>query len=276
MPETLTDHALPELLPEWGVLVLESHHSSQFEMEWRTHDFLKLVYVLNGKGTFHLDELPERFRAGDVIVVTAGTRNRIEDDLAASLYVCCINRKLLEFDPSILNSLETQVIRHDKSLSNRSASILRRMIHNQERDRPGRSIALVADGMKLVQAICEHKPQLKQAPIETADRATVRRYIEGLATSFFDETTIDQAAQSMGIPRRTFTKIFAEITGQTWLQYTRKLAIDHAKRRLDQTDLSIASIAFECGFTDLSTFYRQFKSHCGISPGEFRNQRPSR
>ncbi len=88
----LTDRALPERLPTWGVLVLESHHSPEFTMDWRTHPFVKVVYVLSGKGMFHLGNQTEHFSTGDVIVVAPGTRNRIEDDpsSASSLYVCCI------------------------------------------------------------------------------------------------------------------------------------------------------------------------------------------
>ena len=49
-PRPLTKHALQERLPSWGVLVLESHHGPQFSMQWRRHSFLKVVYVLQGRG----------------------------------------------------------------------------------------------------------------------------------------------------------------------------------------------------------------------------------
>ena len=75
------------------------------------------------------------------------------------------------------------------------------------------------------------------------------------------------------MPRRTFTKLFAEETGTTWLRRVRELAIGHAKTRLRSSDLPIASVAFECGFNDLSTFYRQFKSQVGVSPAAYREKR---
>lgn len=275
MKREFTDLALPERLPRWGVLVLESHHSPEFTMEWRTHPFVKLVYVLSGKGTFHLGQQTESFATGDVIVVAPGTRNRIEDDpsSASSLYVCCIATSLLQFESEAIAWLATRVLRGDGHFANRVASLLRRMVHAQEVETPSRSIALVADAMKLVHAVCQRTEKSRRSGKDSPDeRAIVQRYIETLPSQFFDESTIDAAASQLGIRRRTFTKLFTEATGETWLNHLRRLAIEHARRRLRQTDLPITSVAFECGFNDLSTFYRQFKHHCGTSPGKYRAQ----
>jgi AraC family L-rhamnose operon regulatory protein RhaS len=95
-------------------------------------------------------------------------------------------------------------------------------------------------------------------------------YVARLAMEFYEASTIDAAATSIGMSRRTFTKLFQEVTGSTWLAHVRKLAINHARHQLAQTNLSIASVAFECGFNDLSTFYRQFKSQVGVAPKSYR------
>ena len=49
-----------------------------------------------------------------------------------------------------------------------------------------------------------------------------------------------------------------------------QLRVEHARRLLQQTHRTIASIAFECGFEDLSTFYRAFKREVGTSPRRWR------
>ena len=106
---------------------------------------------------------------------------------------------------------------------------------------------------------------------ETRDELEVMQdYVRKLATEFYEASTIDAAAGSVGMSRRAFTKLFHEVTGSTWLTHVRRLAINHAKHQLAQTNLSIASVAFECGFNDLSTFYRQFKAQVGVSPRNYR------
>jgi AraC family L-rhamnose operon regulatory protein RhaS len=269
----LTDKALREDLPSWGVLVLESHHSPSFAMEWRTHEFVKIVYVWKGRGEFHIGNVIHPFTASDVIVIPPGTPNRIVDDAtaASSLYVCCIATRLLEFDPRLIQTLTSRLHHHHHGFSNRVASLLRRMVHSQQKP-PATSITMVANAMRLMQVVLEL--HAKTRPIEQQEgdeRAVIQQYIATLPNRFFEASTIDSVSHQLGIPRRTFTQLFHELTGETWLSHIRRLAIEHAQQRLCQSDLPITSVAFECGFHDLSTFYRQFKKQAGMSPGEYRS-----
>jgi AraC family L-rhamnose operon regulatory protein RhaS len=243
-------------------------------MEWRSHTFVKIVYVLKGRGTFHLGRESILFDRGDVVVVPPHMRNRIEDDpvSAASLYVCCISSRLLKFDPLIVPRLPAGRIGGDGHFANRVASLLRRMLLTQQRQHDLRPISMVANAMRLIELILQSDAG-KTDPQEGDDqteRQLLQHYIQNLQSQFFEATTIEAAAETLGIPRRSFTKLFAEQTGQSWLQYVRCLAIGHAKERLRTTDVPIPSIAFECGFNDLSTFYRQFKSQVGKSPAKYR------
>ena len=274
LPYKLTDRALREELPPWGILVLESHHSPAFTMEWRTHRFIKIVYVLKGAGEFRIEEKTYDFRFGDVMVIPAGTRNRIVDDdmSASSLYVCCISPRRLDFDSMLEKQLETYLYRGDGRFANRVATLMRRMVHSQQTATSMKSITMVADAIRLIQVILERSIKRSKHERDGGDeRAVIRRYVQSLPNHFFEEASIDATAQRLGIPRRTFTQLFTEITGETWLAHVRRLAIEHAHRRLAETDLPITSVAFECGFNDLSTFYRQFKKQTGMSPGEYRS-----
>ena len=278
--QQLTDFALPEKLPRWGVLMLESHHSPKFSMGWRTHSFIKFVYVLRGEGDFLFRDATSRFCAGDVVVVPPGKQNRIVDDptSACSLYVCCIATELLGFDDQILRRLETRCISGDGHFSTRVAALMRRMVHEQDRGGTDRSVSMVIDALRLVQITLEQSGDLRRerksklpGSTRQSDRDVLERYVASLKTDFFEATTIDEAANRLAMPRRTFTKLFVEHVGETWLSHVRRLAIEHAKHRLVESDLPIVSIAFECGFNDLSTFYRQFKSQTQLSPAAYRD-----
>ena len=277
--QKLTTTALRERLPSWGVLMLESHHSPEFTMDWRTHSFLKVVFVLHGEGVFHFADSSVNFCAGDVIVVPSGTRNRIEDapESASSLYVCCIATKLMNFDAPLASRFTTRRFQEQRQFANRVSALMRRMVHAQDRGDAAEPLSMVSDAMQLLDLILKGSSQAdaRSKKGQSPDRESVSRYIQSLPSEFFEATTIDAAAASLQIPRRTFTKLFAELAGETWLQRIRRHAIDHAKTRLADSQLSIASIAFECGFNDLSTFYRQFKKQVGLRPSEYRSRKTS-
>ena len=50
------------------------------------------------------------------------------------------------------------------------------------------------------------------------------------------------------------------------------IRIEHAKRMLVTSNLSINKISYYVGFTTISYFNRTFKEHTGMTPREFRRQ----
>jgi AraC family L-rhamnose operon regulatory protein RhaS len=149
---------------------------------------------------------------------------------------------------------------------------LRRLLFEQTQDTSSTRLTMVGDGIQLLNLLikqpCDRQPATAAA---TPDREEVLAYIEHLKTHFFEATTIDEAANQLGLPRRRFTEIFKELAGESWLKHIRQLRVGHAERLLRNTDLPITSVAFECGYEDLSTFYRQFKRQTGVAPGVWRD-----
>ena len=77
-------------------------------------------------------------------------------------------------------------------------------------------------------------------------------------------------ARTLGLSRRRFTQLFRELAGESWQKRVSSLRMRYAADLLRSTSISIRSIAFECGYRDLSHFYRVFKQTHGMSPGQFR------
>lgn len=261
-------------MPSWGVLVLESHHSPQFTMDWREHDFLKLLFVLRGRGVIEFPDRVTHFQHGELVIVPPGTPNRIADapDAASSLYICCISSRHLQFDPVILESFKPGLVATSGYVAGRVANQLRRMRHLQLSHQKSKRVAMIAAAYRLIEWILDAIESIEKQPHlhQSNDREAMEDYVRRLRTEFYEATTIDDASKSLGMSRRTFTRLFQDLTGESWLTHVRRLAVNHAKHQLAQTGLSIASIAFECGFNDLSTFYRQFKTQTGLSPKAYR------
>jgi AraC family L-rhamnose operon regulatory protein RhaS len=66
------DRPVEEHLPAWGVFVLESHHSARFRMDRTRSPFLKVIYVLKGRGELKFDSGPRPVSRGSVVVVPLG------------------------------------------------------------------------------------------------------------------------------------------------------------------------------------------------------------
>jgi AraC family L-rhamnose operon regulatory protein RhaS len=102
----------------------------------------------------------------------------------------------------------------------------------------------------------------------------VERYVAQLPRRFFEATDLDRAAAELGMSRRRFTHLFRQATGTSWAAHLTRLRIDYACQLLREPSRSIIGIAFECGFEDLSSFYRAFKRRTGLPPRTWRERQP--
>ncbi|MEW4530109.1 helix-turn-helix domain-containing protein [Maioricimonas sp. JC845] len=275
--QSLTRTALPEKLPDWGVLVLESHHAPDFRMEWRTHSFVKVLYALSGSGDVLIRDQSYPWSARDLVVVPPRHRNRLVDapGSATSVYVLCVATSLLQFDRTFVRQLRPGPVRRSAHLANQVESRLRHLLFEQSRANLQTPVSMVADALQLLALVASQPAPVKRLRDDNREptfASELDAYLESLSANFFEATTIEAAAAQAGIPRRRFTGLFRERTGVTWLEYVHGLRIDHACRLLRETTTPIPSIAFECGFGDLSTFYRVFRRRCGVSPGRWREE----
>ena len=67
-------------------------------------------------------------------------------------------------------------------------------------------------------------------------------------------------------------EIFKEEYGISLFDYAANLKIDYAKEKLEKTDMDIIDIAYEIGFSGLSSFYQFFKKKTGYTPAAYRKE----
>jgi AraC-like DNA-binding protein len=165
----------------------------------------------------------------------------------------------------------------DADRASRIAGLMRRVEIERKRDLPHSCALATSLTLRLLADLAaEGQPTSSPAPTQGRpwyqgdSMARVRAYVQDLEQHFFEATNLDAAAASLGLSRRRFTQLFRQCTDSSWLAYVRRLRIEHAKRLLAEPQKTVLSIAFECGFEDLSTFYRAFKREVGVSPNQWR------
>jgi len=81
---------------------------------------------------------------------------------------------------------------------------------------------------------------------------------------------IQEIIPKMATNRTYLFEAIKVVTGKTPMEFINHLRLDEAKRLLDNSNLTIAAIAIECGFGTSRTFYRQFRERYRITPTEYR------
>ena len=264
------------VFPPCGIFVLESHHTRGFRMPPVRHDFLKLIQPFAGAGWLVREGTRVPLRPGDVVVVPIGERHHIEDDGARplSLYALCVAAHVGAATPFLASF--PKAFRHFPVpvWTAELRGLIRHLLHEQTLDRPGSDLMSVGLAWQALGHIARAASSRVPARIERVDqpaRTRVAAYAEELKRTFYHRQTVNDAAAAQGMSRRHFTQLFREITGQSWLTMMQQHRLTHARRLLRDSDRSVTSIGYECGFDDITTFYRAFKSAEGISPLAWRN-----
>ena len=96
------------------------------------------------------------------------------------------------------------------------------------------------------------------------------------AIRFMDENldqplTLERIAQTMFVSRFHFARMFRLVTGESPMQYLRRLRVERAKRMMVRGDLTLSEIAAEVGFCDQSHFTRIFRQATGTTPRRFQS-----
>ncbi len=112
----------------------------------------------------------------------------------------------------------------------------------------------------------------------SSDFIFINDEIVSLAMQFISQNSrksigVDMVARQVNVSRRTLEKKFACHLGHTVAAEIRRVRIDHAKRLLAGSALTITQIARATGFVTSNQLARVFRREVEMSPREYRVQR---
>ncbi|MDO8392245.1 MAG: AraC family transcriptional regulator [Actinomycetota bacterium] len=102
--------------------------------------------------------------------------------------------------------------------------------------------------------------------------ASLQAVIDLVRRRYAEPLMVADLAQAAGLSVTQLERATRRALGVSPKQLLIRARIDEAIRRLDDTDLSLAAIAGECGFYDQSSFNRLFRRTTGITPGAYRSR----
>ncbi len=272
--------APPEVVPEspWNLSI--STQSSPFtSFNSGQGSDLSLITVRKGHGWLNLAGSHTPVAPGQFLVLTPNSEGQLSDEPDDPLLIEELRVGALVLEIASLNPerLPTGVIELDPDRTSRLASLLRRVKVERQRNLPHSCALATSLTLRLLADLAADHNRGQKGLTGTGlpwyrgnSMARMRAYVQDLEQHYFEATDLNAAASSLGLSRRRFTQLFRQVTDSSWLAYVRKLRIQHAQRLLTEPQKTVLSVAFECGFEDLSTFYRAFKREVGVSPNLWR------
>lgn len=250
------------------------------------HDSMEFVYVAGGSFRVTLDEKEFTASAGDLVLFRCNTVHKIVPDSSGdnSCYVLKVKPALLFEFASASNGMtyalefaqnreNTPFFWSAKELENSEIKqCLERIMSEHYADSRYKDLAERVHIGGLLLAVLRSEAVRQDNGDEEEDlRSRIYRAVVYMNSRYFEDISAADCSSYVNMSYSYFSRCFRRITGRSFKEYLNLIRVDHAEKALVTSDKSVAQIAVECGYNNVSYFIQTYKAIKGVSPLGTRN-----
>lgn len=262
--------------------VFRLNDASMGEIPFHYHDFHKIIFILGGEAAYIIEGKTYPLTARDILFVSAGEIHRpiTYPGKAYERIIIYVSPEFLahcgqdRFDLSkcFQQARETSSVMHAPPGKNHDL-----LYHMDKLEAVARQEgyanelyveALFVEFMILVNRAMLAN-ELAENTLVTYDQH-ISQVIDYINAHLTEELSIDGLAETAFISKYYLMRKFKAATGYSIHQYITSKRLLLAKQLLTTSDLPITEVSCQCGFTDYSTFSREFKKAFHTTPKKFR------
>ncbi|WP_219838214.1 AraC family transcriptional regulator [Paenibacillus sp. R14(2021)] len=259
-----------------------------------THDFIELVFVVEGSAEHDMSGHTYQLAAGDVFVLEPNVYHsyRCAPEKDTVVYNVLFEAAFLQREMDVLQQLPSFVnffyllpflrkshsfVPYHPLLPVQKLQIQSHLAAIYEEFTERRDGYQLLIKTRLIECLVwlsryhqENREAVKQPSV--SERAWMDSIIHFVERHYHQPLTLQQLSQLSGMSVSSFTAKFKEAAGMSLLDYKHTVQIRHASTLLLSTDKKVLDIALETGFGDVSFFNRVFRKHTGLTPREYRSR----
>lgn len=241
-----------------------------------THLRIEINYVKRGSCSLHLDNKIVRFREGEIMIIAPHVNHLFEAGPNGTTLM------QLEFLPEIFSRFrlkqvsnasipdtvslfpfgkEHQVIKVIDNI--RIVHSLQRIIHEMEAKNPYYQHLVIMYYAELLILIHRY---MEEVHLPLCTNKAIRQAVTYMRSNYLSPIAINQVADHVGVSERYLRTLFTTNLNQSPLEYLNRIRVQKAIELLQNTDLSVKEVCFQCGFQSPQYFSRLFKRQTGVAP----------
>lgn len=245
-----------------------------FYSPFHWHNHIELLYLLEGKIDFKVEDRKYLLTEGDMIIVNS--------ELIHSSKLCGHAKYILLQVPlsafeGVYEDIENVVFKEKLSSSEAEAlfSYLKKLLKFVDDRKPENRV-------KFISLFYDFFYQLFSAyQVENTRKTVVSYYginrispvMAYVEKEFRNKISLKEAAQILNVSPEHMCRLFKKYTDMTFNEYLMSLRISAFYQMLQNTNQKISVILEECGITNYKVFIREFKKTFGKTPEKLRSGR---
>ncbi|MBO2010146.1 AraC family transcriptional regulator [Hymenobacter negativus] len=261
-----------------------------FGTVWHYHPELELHYVIKGEGVRLMGDNISNFSSGEIVLLGAnlphtwrcneeyfqGNPEKEVEAIVIQFLPECLGRYLFGLPeayliPKLFEKAKSGLLITGKAKA-KLAPLMRQAVHATDLDR----IIIFLSILKILSETAETKTiasehhAFKQS--NESDVQRINKVCNYTLSNYKKEITLDEIASISNLSVTSFCRYFKLITKKTYYDFLIEIRISQACRQLIEDKLPTEVICFECGFNNVSNFYRHFKKITKMTPLEYKKK----
>jgi AraC-like DNA-binding protein len=253
------------------------------------HTYFEIIFILKGKGVHDINGNKFKYKRGDVFLL--GPEDYHSFDITSVTEFCYIRfmesfskYSVLDKDKGWQQTVKLLLhssfqskgsIVQDENEKQRLQYLLS-VLQDEYMNRYDSHFEVMRDSlMKAIMTILARnvfKYALPNAKVSTSSVEDIVGYIrENIYKP--EHLKIEHLCKQFNYSNTYLSIFFKKLTGEPLKQYIIKHKLKLIETRLLYSQLSLAQIADEFGYSDESHLCKQFRKYTGMAPGDFRSQR---
>lgn len=269
--------------PEKDALVYQVDHGKVFYGQLHQHEEIQFSQVVSGSGTLIVGDTVNQYKDGDILIIGSNVPHVFKSDEQqnknAYMQTLFFKKDSFGTDFFELEELSELKLFFDRShqgfkLTTGKEEMGRLFSKLDSSSKLERFILL----LQLLNAASKNSYTSlssfvydKKFTVNEGNR--LRDIFEYTMKHFSKNIPLETIADQAAMTKTSFCKYFKKRTNKTYMSFLNELRIEHACKLLVQdSGISIADVAFQSGFNNLSHFNRQFKAIKNVTPKIYRTQ----
>lgn len=253
--------------------------------EIHDHDFVEIVYIIEGSGRHYINDEEFAIKAGDLLFVNYGCthaflvnerlvaynlmirvdyfiKNMIkEDNLFYMLALTSFEKIQHELDNN------SPLVSFDYSERDEMFSLFKNIDEELAKEEVGKSVMLDSY-INIILCKVFRKIFVKE---NRQSRLIPQEIVDYIAEHFNEKLSLGDLSQKCFYSPSYFSRLFKKTFNMSFTDYIMDFRLKRCCELLKDSKYRIEKIMEECGFFDKNTFYERFKNKYGCTPSEYRN-----
>ncbi len=254
----------------------------RYEMILHWHPEYEIIHVREGELALDLDGTTFSLKAGDFALVTDGVCHSAHPE--DCVYECLVLDLSGFVSQNRIDSRHVlSILRHQQTIqpviprdSAELMMVLERLFAAMRDLKEGGKLYVQGCLYQFLGLVIRdqlYDPAATGARRRRSQQTSLKNAITYIEENYANHITLDDLAKAAGMNRKYFCSFFHNITHRTPVEYLNSYRIEQACDLLLSTDKTVAEIAGECGFNDVSYFTKTFHRYMGITPLGCRKKR---